>query len=174
MRTCKIEGCENNAIAKGYCNKHYLMLWRYGDPAHTAGHGMTHTPEYRTWQSMKRRCYNKKNNRYEYYGGRGITVCDRWKNSFIAFFRDMGLKPFPKATIDRIDNDGNYEPGNCHWTTCVENNRHTSRTKLTIQKAKEIRKHYAKGNVTQMALGCLYRIHQNSISRIINNKTWVT
>lgn len=71
--------------------------------------------EYRIWTDMKTRCYNPNASRYPRYGGRGITVCDRWKHDFKAFLKDMG--PCPKGlSIDRIDNDGDYEPSNCKWS----------------------------------------------------------
>lgn len=75
------------------------------------------TPEYNTWRCMKSRCFNKNNVNYKNYGGRGITVCYRWLSSFENFLSDMGKKPGEKYSIDRINNDGDYEKDNCHWAT---------------------------------------------------------
>lgn len=86
-------------------------------------HGMTDTPEFKAWGSLIQRCINPKNCNYPHYGARGISVCERWRESFENFFADMGRKPASHYQIDRIDNDGNYEPTNCRWVTPRANTR---------------------------------------------------
>ena len=89
-------------------------------------------PEYRCWANMIQRCENPKNKRFDQYGARGITVCERWRNSFESFLADMGKKPTAKHTIERKNNDGNYEPSNCVWATRSEQMRNTRRTHRLI------------------------------------------
>mgnify|MGYP002639399917 CR=1 FL=1 len=135
-------------------------------------HGMSTTTEYYSWQHMIQRCYYPKDKRYHRYGGRGIVVCNRWKDSFADFIDDMGLKPFSKAQIDRIDNGGNYEPGNCRWVTSKVNNRNRDTTKLSLVKANKIRQLYNNADITEKELGLRYNVTETTISHVVNNKTW--
>lgn len=91
-------------------------------------HGLSHTSEYRIWVHIKQRCLNPQYATYPDYGGRGITVCDAWSESFETFYRDMGPRPSLEHSIDREDVNGNYEPGNCRWATeeIQANNKRTS------------------------------------------------
>ncbi len=79
-------------------------------------HGMTHSPEYRSWLAMRNRCYREDDISFHIYGGRGISVCERWRDCFEAFYEDMGPRP-PGMTLDRIEAGRNYEPANCRWAT---------------------------------------------------------
>lgn len=92
---------------------------------HSSSHGIQ-TPTYKSWGSMLQRCLNPNNPAYYNYGGRGIRVCEQWR-VFANFLKDMGEKPSADFSIERKDNDGNYEPGNCKWSTRVEQNTNQRR-----------------------------------------------
>ena len=90
----------------------------------------TRTPEYRCWSSIKTRCYNPNSRGYQWYGARGISMCQAWRDSFTAFLAHIGQRPTDLHTLDRIDNDGNYEPGNVRWATRNEQSQNTRLTRL--------------------------------------------
>jgi len=95
-------------------------------------HGLSNKiPEYESWKGMKKRCANPKDKEYRNYGDRGIKVCDRWLNSFKSFYADMGSKPSPSHSIDRIDVDGNYEPSNCRWATPKQQRNNQRKKEIT-------------------------------------------
>lgn len=97
-------------------------------------HGLTRSPEYRAWANMIDRCENPSNARFADWGGRGITVCPRWRASFEAFLSDVGLRPSPSHSLDREDNEGIYEPGNCRWATAAQQvaNRRPQRARTML------------------------------------------
>jgi hypothetical protein len=123
-----------------------------------ARHGLTKTPTYASWTAMINRCTNPRNPNYPNYGGRGITVCERWRNSFLDFLDDVGERPSLEHSIDRINNYGNYEPGNCKWSTATEqnNNRRRPRRGVILEHGGEvhcIRDWAALTGIKEMTLG---------------------
>ena len=110
QKQCSVEDCKNKYWANGYCNNHYNIIYN-------AIH-----PEYIAWKCMKNRCLNKNYAGYRHYGGRGITIYDEWVHNFKAFYDYIGDKPEPKCdySLDRINTNGNYEPGNVRWATWHE------------------------------------------------------
>ena len=140
MRYCTVDNCKNKHYAKGLCHTHYNKKYV--------------TPEYCAWNRMKDRCYNKNYQFYKYYGGRGITVCDRWRNSFSNFFADMGNKPSTRHSLDKVDNNGNYEPSNCRWATPLEQASNKSNNNRTVGVSFYRNKWQAKLEINRV---CVYR-----------------
>jgi len=101
----------------------YIVPPLLADRHHNAKHGMTNTPEYRAWRSMKKRCLNPADHAYQNYGGRGVTVHPAWIRDFTAFLYEIGLRPGPGYSLDRIDNSRGYEPGNVRWADASTQNR---------------------------------------------------
>jgi DNA-binding NtrC family response regulator len=100
-------------------------------------HGMSYTREYRVWSGMIQRCTNPNQSTYKHYGGRGISVDKRWKDSFLAFLDDMGTAPSKEHTLERKNNNQGYEPGNCRWATRKEQANNTRNTIRIIYQGKE-------------------------------------
>ena len=92
-------------------------------------HGMADTRTYSSWEAMKQRCLNPRHKNYKHYGGRGITICEKWL-SFEAFYADMGTRPSPQHSIDRVDNEQGYYKANCRWATQTEQQRNTRQSKM--------------------------------------------
>ena len=124
---------------------------------------------YHVWLDMKQRCSNINNKRYKNYGGRGIIVCPEWANCYITF-RDWAIQNgyAEGLQINRINNNGNYEPNNCNFVTAEENNRNRTTTILTEKEVTEIRN----SRNTPKELAIKYNVSVNHIRNIIRNKKW--
>lgn len=152
----------------------------YKSHGHTTGtRGNTRRSlTYNSWRSMRERCYLKSNISYTRYGAKGITVCDRWRESFEYFLEDMGERP-EGHVLSRHNDKGNYEPGNVTWKTLEENSseKNSARgskvgaAKLTDEKVLEIRQLQKDGYGIRQ-LGRMYHVNHKCISSIVNRKTW--
>ena len=127
---------KNRSTSCGCWKKEIAGKAMLGKPSPFRSHGLTGTPEYNIWNGMKQRCSNENDSRWHRYGGRGITICARWlgDDGFTNFLSDMGMRPSADHSIDRRNNDGNYEPSNCYWGTDIEqaNNKSNNR-KMTYK-----------------------------------------
>lgn len=135
---------------------------QHGDRPRSGG-----TPEYNAWQNMRARCTNVAHPKYPRYGGRGITICDRWSD-FANFLADMGRRPAAGYSLERIDNDGNYEPGNCHWATAAAQQQNTCRTKLDAAGADLIRSSVE----STSALARRFGVSRRTVQRIRAGEGW--
>lgn len=136
----------------------------------THGHSGRKNPTYYSWQAMRRRCLYSKERGYPSYGGKGITVCERW-DKFENFLKDMGERP-EGTTIDRYPNrNGNYEPSNCRWATPTQQGRNRDATKLTADKAGSIRR-LVKAGISQKRMARINGVHPNTVHAILTGRTW--
>lgn len=140
---CRLEGKKQQRLAKGGTTREQRLYrasmrrWlrvlereeRRTEDARLAALRKSHRHEYYAWQSMLQRCLRATHPKFHLYGGRGISVCDRWKCSFLNFIRDVGPKPHNGLSIDRIDNDGDYEPGNVRWADAMTQARNKRQRK---------------------------------------------
>ncbi len=137
-------------------------------------HGQTKTRLYNIWSLIKQRCSNLKASGFKNYGGRGIIICPEWANDYITF-RDWAINNGYQEglQINRINNDGNYEPSNCNFKTLKENIRHRRNQKIkNIEMANEIRSLYKTNKYTQKELTEKFNVSASIINQIINNKRW--
>jgi hypothetical protein len=175
---CCIKGCDVEARALGFCNHHYMQWMRHGHPLadelkyirHGHRGAKSTTPEYLCWDGMVKRCTQEYHASWASYGGRGITVCDRWKNSFTAFLEDMGNRP-EGTSLDRINNNGNYHPDNCRWATKQEQSENRRTTLLNPSIIQEAKSQKANGG-TIVEIARKYGILPNTIYAALKGRSW--
>ena len=160
-RSC---GCLHHDIAR---HRLSVQSFRHGHSKNNA----KRSREYRSWEMMKQRCLNPKNANYPNYGGRGILVCERWRDSFENFLTDMG--PCPKRlTINRIDNNGNYEPDNCHWATRSEQRHNQRPDRLSKDEVFSIRQRAAAGESAASIARGYPDCHYQTIYAVVSRRSW--
>lgn len=177
---CKCE-CGNETVVTGKnlrsgnsqsCGCRKLEVLRSNDHKKIT-HGLSKTPEYSVWTGMKGRCFNRNSDSFHKYGGRKdnpITVSTEWMD-FSVFIKDMGPRPGPKYTLERIDSDGMYEKKNCIWADYTTQNRNRSIVKLSADKAEEIRLLYAQG--IKLAILCeKFQANKSTIWSVISGQSW--
>lgn len=146
----------------------FKRLHQESDNPHT---GKRASPEYTAWKGMRDRCSRVTSSKFALYGGRGITVCDRWRDSFENFLADIGRRPSPRHSVDRINVDGNYEPSNCRWATQAEQCQNTRNNKLSKEDVINIRKELAGGR-SQASLAKAYGVTPQTVHAIKSRETW--
>jgi len=137
-------------------------------------HGLKDHTLYRKWYHIKTRCYNPKSDSYYRYGGRGIKVCEEWLNDFKAFYDWSISNGWQEGLeIDRIDNDGNYEPINCRYVTTTENNHNRNISKLTSNDVLDIRNlKLLIPEIKRAEISKAFHIHQSTVGQILRNEIW--
>lgn len=132
-------------------------------------HGLRWSREYVSWLEMRWRCLSPKCKHYANYGGRGITICDRW-SSFVNFLADMGARP-DGTSLDRIDNAGNYEPSNCRWGTRTEQARNRRNVRLTMERAEDIRARASRGE-KRKDLAAEFGVSLSLVRAVLERRVW--
>ena len=127
------------------------------------------TAEWRAWNAMRARCENPDHPAYKWYGARGIKVCDRWQ-SVESFIADTGRRPSAQHSLDRVDNDGNYEPSNCRWATNAQQTRN-SRGKLPERTVREIKDRLSRGEAHQHVAD-IFGVNRSTVSKISRGERW--
>lgn len=179
---CRVTGCQRSSRARGLCEAHYKRQRTHGDPGSAVvavkkrrrlDLPVDQLPEYKAWRAMRSRCLSDRHPYYGRYGGRGIAVCERWLGAegFDRFLEDMGRRPSRGHSLDRIDNNGGYEPSNCRWSNWHQQNRNRSCVILTADLVQEIHGRCEHGE-TQRSVADRLQISQATVSAVRTGKIW--
>lgn len=181
---CSVDGCDGVVLARGWCRKHYLRHYKYGDVNRVAlptdyvakgeesvhfRHGMWDHPLYKTWKNMMSRCYSPNDRAFGDYGARGIGVAEEW-HDIRNFVRDMGEKPLGH-TIERLDNERGYSKENCAWASRTDQNRNTRKNKMTMESATEMRELRAQG-AKRKELATRFGVSEATVKKVISGAYW--
>lgn len=139
---------------------------------HGEGTRALKSDEFNAWNLMLARCLNPKNRAFRYYGGRGISVCERWRESFPNFLEDMGRRPSKRHSLDRIRVNEGYEPGNCRWATACEQARNTTRNTINAEIAENIRA-MAKLGIPKIEISRRLSVHYSTVKEVSRGRQWV-
>lgn len=150
------------------CQRSQRISHRMKRHGHASRAGGLASPTYSTWASMIQRCTNPKVRCWERYGGRGISVCPRWLESFENFLADMGEKPRKGMSIERLDSDGNYQPGNCVWASARTQNRNKTNTYLTPEIVQQLQSGVLSIEDAEATLG----IKRNTLRAAASGQNW--
>lgn len=132
---------------------------------------MTRTPEHRAWRKARDRCCNPSDRNYPDYGGRGLSMCQEWRDSFLAFYHHIGPRPSPDHSLDRIDNDRGYEPGNVRWATRAQQARNRRATLLSPLDALLIRQMHLRG-ARAAVLAHAFGVSRGTVDGIVAGRKW--
>lgn len=157
-------------LRKGHTSSCGCLRVRASQALITHGHA-NKTLTYRSWKEMRQRCLNPKSDKWQWYGGRGVKICEQWSD-YSVFLADMGERP-AGMTIDRIDNNGDYEPSNCQWATQLEQTRKQEKNVLTEETARQLKSDRADG-MTYQELGKKYGVSKTTAHRCNIGATWAT
>lgn len=171
--SCHVDGCIKPVVSNGLCDMHRQRLKKHGNLEQTRpgdwGERTSH-PLYKLWHGVLRRCEDPKHKDYVNYGARGIKVCERWKD-FWTFLEDMGERPSPSHSIDRVDVNGDYSPDNCRWATPQTQGRNRRTSVLTQEMAAEIKRRARNGEKAGDISRSL-SVHRDHVRHVLIGSSW--
>lgn len=166
---CTFPGCNKPQVARGLCVACYSRLKRNGSSERKKDGRFSH-PLYALWSQMKQRCSNPHMANFKYYGAKGVKVCERWQE-FWQFAADMGARPSPLHTIERLDGDKDYEPGNCCWALQRQQARNKRNVKLTDEIVRQIKARSRRGEKCHVIAASL-ALNYQTVNSVINGQSW--